>query len=212
MNTEKTCSGKATLRKIRKDEIPKIARMAAACFRDYPLYDVFFPNDAKREKRLYYFSYGRLYTRQNYTYVTDDGNLLISLQRPGDRDVPMWRLILSHPFLLLRGVCCIPFSVIGTLKALGRAEREVQERHYHPETDQYIKMVCVRKEARKEEFFADFLHMLDNGAPVYCETHSAAHARLYRMLGIRVVEESTFRGVPYYAMRREAVTPPSENA
>ena len=60
------------MRKIKKSEIKKTAWIMAENFCDYPLYKIFFPNDKRRQKQTFYFFWMRMYTRRNFSYVSDD--------------------------------------------------------------------------------------------------------------------------------------------
>lgn len=191
-----------TIRKLRNDEVRQAARRMAEEFYDYPLYDAFFPRDEKRKERVFYFFWYRLYTRRGCTYVTDGLELVCSVLRPGERENSPLGLLLNPAFTLgfLRRV---PLSVLGRVREYSAMERALRERHYRPQRDWYVQTVCLMKRARREGAFRELAALLE-GKPLYCETHAARNARLYRMLGIRVCAEQEWRGITHYVMRREA--------
>lgn len=191
------------LRKIRKDEIKATAMQMAESFYDYPLYDVFFPEEQDRLQRVFYFFWYRMYTRQSYTYISEDGELLCSIKKPGDRDTSPLGLLLN-PRFLLGFFRYIPLSAMALVREYSRMESEYQSRFYHPKTDWYVQTVCVLKQARGNGHFLRAIKEMDQGAPIFCETHTRRNQRLYTLLGLKNCAEVSWHGVTHYVMRRDA--------
>lgn len=196
------------VRKIRKDEIEETARIMAECFYDYPLYDVFFPGEENRIKKVFYFFWFRMYTRQSYSYVTEDMELVCSVKKPGDKDTSFWGLVLN-PRFLFGALRTIPLSALKLVLDYGKMEAGPQEKYYDPQKDWYIQTICVLKKSRGNGTFFRVLKEMDEGATIFCETHTARNERLYRMLGMKTVETLEWHGVSHYVMRRD---PPEVSA
>lgn len=192
------------MRRIRRDEIEKTARIMAECFYDYPLYNIFFPGEENRIEKVFYFFWIRMYTRQNYSYVADDEALVCSIKKPGDKDTSALGLILNPRFLFgfLRTV---PFSAVKRVLDYAKMEAGPQSRHYDPKRDWYFQTVCVLKQSRGSGLFFRAVREMDEGAPIFCETHTERNERLYHRMGLRTVETQTWYGVTHYVMRREAI-------
>ena len=192
------------LRLIRKDEIEATAMQMAESFWDYPLYDVFFPDGQHRIQRVFYFFWYRMYTRQRYTYISEDGVLLCSVKRPGDRDTSPLGLF-CNPRFLFGFLRYIPLSALRLVVEYGRMESSYQSRFYNPQTDWYVQTVCVLKQARGSGAFLRALKEMDQGAPIFCETHTSRNQRLYTLLGLETCAEGSWHGVTHYVMRRGSV-------
>ena len=192
------------LRTIRKDEIEPAAMQMAESFWDYPLYDVFFPGQQHRIQRVFYFFWYRMYTRQRYTYISEDGQLLCSVKKPGDRDTSPLGLFLNPRFLL--GIFrYIPLSALRLVREYSHLESKYQVRFYNPQRDWNIQAVCVSKQARGNGAFFQALKEMDQGAPAFCQTHTSRNQRLYTHLGFETCAEASWHGVTHYVMRRGPV-------
>lgn len=191
-------------RTIRKDEIEATALQMAESFCDYPLYDVFFPDGQNRVQRIFYFFWYRMYTRQRYTYISEDGELLCSVKKPGDRDTSPLGLFLN-PRFLLGFVRYIPLSALRLVREYGQMESKYQSRFYDPQTDWYVQAVCVLKQARGNGAFLRAVKEMEQGAPIFCETHTSRNQRLYTLLGLETCAEESWHGVTHYVMHRGPV-------
>lgn len=191
-------------RLIRDDEIEETARIMADCFWDYPLYDVFFPNDEKRKLRVFYFFWYRMYTRKNMSYVSDDMDVVASIQRPGDKPVSPIGLLLKPRFLFgfLKN---IPFSALRLVREYGKMENAMMEKYYHPGTDSFFHTICVLKQSRGSSAFLRFVRSLDDGSAFCCETHTPRNVRLYQLMGCQVCESQDWHGVTHTFLRRERI-------
>ena len=195
------------LRTIRKDEIEATAMQMAESFRDYPLYDVFFPGGQHRFQRVFYFFWYRMYTRQRYTYISEDGELLCSVKKPGDRETSPLGLFLN-PRFLFGFFRYIPMSSLRLVREYGQMESKYQSRFYNPQTDWNIQAVCVLRQARGNGAFLRALKEMDQGTPIFCETHTSRNQRLYTRLGLETCAEESWHGVTHYVMHRGPVELP----
>lgn len=174
-------------------------------FSDYPIYDVFFENDERKTRRIFYFFWFRMYTRRKFSYVTDNKDLVISFQKPGDKLCSPIGLILNPRFLFgfLRN---IPFTALKRVLEFGRMEAPLMKKYYDPTTDSFIHAVCVNKSARGGKILIQSLKELYDGRAVYCETHSDKHVKLYKYLGMELCETAVFHGVKHYVLKSRAKT------
>ena len=188
------------LRKIKKSEISSLARIAAECFYDYPVYQRIFPNEKKRLDCLYYHFQIRLYLMQNYSYVTENEDMLISVKRPGDKNHSLFGLLVTPRFLfgLLK---YMPLSFLPNLISYESSTRPALKKYYDPKSDDYIGAACVLKKSRFSGVFFSALRELDQGRPVCAETHTARNVRLYQYLGAEVCDAIEWKGIPHYILR-----------
>ena len=191
------------LRKIRKDEIPALARISAECFYDYPVYQRFFPNEEKRLDCLFYHFQIRLYLMQNYSYVTENEDMLISVQRPGDKNHSLFGLLLN-PRFFFGALKCLPLSFLPNLISYERTTKRVLKKYYNPKTDDYVGAACVLKKSRFSGVFFTALREMDQGRPVCAETHTARNLKLYQYIGAELCDTIEWKGIPHYILRRAA--------
>lgn len=189
------------MRKIEKSEIKELAMVMADCFVDYPLYNVFFPDDEKKLKRVFYFFWYRIYTRMNFTYVNDDKSLVTSYQKPGEKLKSAFGLFLN-PSFLFGFIKNIPFKSIKLVFEFGDMESPLEKKHYNPETDGYVHAVCVLKKSRAGGAFLSAIKEFDDGRPIFCVTHTDRNVRLYKHLGLEVVDQAEWHGVNHYVLKR----------
>lgn len=193
-------------RLMRKDEIEKTAKIMAECFWDYPLYDVFFPQDEKRKLRVFYFFWYRMYTRRSISYVSDDLDVVASIQHPGDKLISPLGLLLNPRFLFgfLKN---IPLSSLKLVREYGKMEEELLQKYYDPKTDSFCHTICVLKKSRGTGSFFRFVKALDDGSPMCCETHTARNVRLYTHMGCEVCEAVEWHGVTHTVLKRPRQEP-----
>lgn len=190
------------MRKIQKNEMRMAAQKMAECFSDYPLYDVFFPDSPNRLKQVYYFFWFRIYTRRNFTYITEDGELLASYQKPGEQLCSPLGLLLN-PVFLFGFLRYIPLRALKQVREYSEMEAREQQKYYHPEEDWYLQVACVLKSSRGNGTFFRIAKETDEGDPLYCETHTERNARLYRLMGFHICSQTEWHGVTHYVLRRE---------
>lgn len=189
------------MRKITHDEIREAAQMMAECFFDYPLYRAFFPEEGQRKRGLFYFCWYFIYIRRSFTYFSQDKGSLLSVQKPGDRYTsPLWLLL--NPAFLFGAIRNIPVASLARLPGYAQLVATENRPLFRPEQDWYVHIICVRRQARGSSFF-NVLHEMDEGEPLYCYTHTARNARLYKMIGFQPLRETQWQDVPIYIMRRE---------
>lgn len=191
-------------RKIKKSEIRELAQVMAECFVDYPLYGVFFPENEKKLKRVFYFFWFRLHVRRNYTYVDKEHDLVCSVKCPGDKDTSPIGLILN-PLFLIPFLFIMPLKVYSLLSDFSKFDETEKIGCYDPERDVYVQAICVLKEARGNGLFFDFFRKMDNGGSLYCETHTEQNRKIYEFLGFKTLKTGDWHGVTQYVMKREAV-------
>lgn len=190
------------MRLIRPEEIKPVARLMAECFSDYPLYDVFFPGEKNRLERVYYFFLMRIWCRQKFTYVTDDLSVAMSIQKPGEQATSPWGLLLGTRFLL-DALRVVPIRALLLAMEYTRAEGKLEKKYYNPAEDWYVHAICILKQARGGGTLLQVFRQIDEGAPVFCTTHTVQNVKLYRFLGAKVCEQMPWRGTTCYFMRRE---------
>lgn len=189
------------MRKIRNDEIEKTARIMAKCFVDYPLYNVFFKDDEKKIKKVFYFFWFRMYTRKNYSYITDDEDVVISYKKPEDKDISAIGLLFNLKFLF-GFLLTVPLSSLKLVSEFGAMEEEYQKIYYNPHTDCYAQAICVLKESRGNGEIFKALKELDDGRPIFCETHTEANRDLYKLIGVKECATGNWHGVNHYVMKK----------
>ena len=189
------------MRKIRKDEIKKTAWTMAENFYNYPLYKVFFPNDEKRLKQTFYFFWMRMYTRRNFSYVTDDMSLVISFQKPEDKQTSSLGLYLN-PVFLFGGLATVPLSALKIANNYVAFAETFEEKYYNPHTDCCIQAVCVMEKSRGDGQFFNVLKELDDGRPIFFETHTEENVKLYKYMGAEICDEGQWQGVTHYVMKK----------
>lgn len=189
------------MRKITHQEIREAARIMTECFFDYPLYQSFFPEEAKRKRGMFYFCWYYIYVRHGFSYFSQDKGSLLCVQKPGDRFTNPLFLILN-PFFLIGALSSIPISSLLRLPSYSALVTRENAALYQPEQDWYVHVICVRRQARGSSFF-NVLHEMDEGEPLYCYTHTARNVRLYEMIGFQTLREIQWHDVPVYIMRRE---------
>lgn len=189
------------MRKIKKSEIKETAWIMAENFSDYPLYNIFFPDDKKKKKRIFYFFWFRMYTRKNFSYVTDQKDLVISFQKPEDKPTSSVGLFLN-PLFLFGFLINIPFSALKLVKDFGKLEDHYMHKYYNPLTDCFAQAVCVMKASRGNGAVFDAFRELDDGRPIYCETHTIENVKLYEYLGVELCETADWHGVKHYVMKK----------
>lgn len=190
------------MKKIPRKQIPETARIMAECFADYPLYDVFFPDNPHRLQAITCFFWYRVYTRRDFTYITENGDLLVSYQKPGQKLRSPVGLLLN-PVFLFQFFRYVPLKALKKVSQYSAMEREEQKKYYHPEEDWYLQVICTLKEARGNGTFLRVCKELDEGASLYCETHTRRNVRLYRLMGMELCSETQWNGVTHYVLRRE---------
>lgn len=192
-------------RKIRKNELKKAAGVLAECFKDYPLYNGFFPDDEKKEKRVFYFFWYRLITRFNYTYVSDDLSMICVVKDPkkGDKDVSPLSALL-HPLFLFGFFKNIPIKALKAFSEFSKVDTAQKKKFYDPEKDVYMMILCVAGEKRSGGSFMKIVSQYNTDSPIYCETHSENNMLLYNYLKFKTLDTVYWRGIPQYAMKKEA--------
>ena len=189
------------MRLINDSEIKETAWIMAENFSDYPLYDVFFENDEKKTKRIFYFFWYRMYTRKNFSYVTEEKDLVVSFQRPEDKIRSPIGLLLN-PVFLFGFLKNVPFSSIRLVSEYGKLEKPYLDKYYNPRTDCYAQAVCVLKKSRGNGAVIKVFKELDDGRPIFCETHTEENVKLYEYLGAQLCETAKWHGVTHYVMKK----------
>lgn len=189
------------MRKIRDDEIKKTAHIMAECFKDYPLYNVFFKNDQKKVKRIFYFFWIRMYTRKNYSYITDNEDIVVSFQKPEDKTISSLGLFLN-PVFLIGFLINIPIKSLFKVKKYSDMSNKYLNKYYNPHTDSYAHAICVLKQSRGDIDIFKVLKDLDDGRPIYCETHTDENVRLYELMGAKICSEELFEGVKHTVLKK----------
>lgn len=190
------------MRKIKRSEIRETAMIMAECFKDYPLYDVFFENDDRREKRVFYFFWYRMYTRRDFSYINDSKSLVFSIKRPEDRQRSAVPLFLN-PLFLFGFLRNIPLKSIRLTFEFSSFSERFQKLYYNPLTDVYAQAICVLEKDRGTGLLIDALKDFDDDRPVYMETHTTDNVRLYQHLGAKLMETSDFHGVTHYILKKK---------
>lgn len=206
INKSEEVNEEIKLRKIRKDEIVEVARKLAECFYDYPLQRAFYPYDEKIKDRVFISYWNSIFNRQNYTYINDEKTVFITIKKPGDKDVPIIRLY-TNPVFFFSYVKIVGLklfmSVIKSANEYDKVQKEMMEKYYNPKTDIYIGTMAVMGEERSSGIFFKVLSQIDDGSPLYFETQIEKNVKLYKKLGAKVMGETSWRGIPYYSLKRE---------
>lgn len=194
------------LRKIRKDEIVEVAHKVAECFYDYPLYRAFYSYDEKIKDKVFVACWNNVYERQNYTYINDEKTVYITIKKPGDKNVPIIYLYANPVFFFtyLKTMGIKQFMpVIKSLSEYGKTQKEMMAKYYNPDVDTYIGTMAVMNSERSNGIFFKVLSQIDDGGSFYFETQIEKNVKLYEKIGAKVVGETSWRGIPYYSLRRE---------
>lgn len=190
------------LRLIEKNEIYPAARVMAECFVDYPLYEIFFPDKETRMEKMVYLFWIELYVRQKFTYVGENLDIVASLQMPDSKKTSPLGLLCSPKYILgfLRNV---PLSAMLLILSYVRFESPLRKQFFQPDKECFVPAMCIRKGARRG--LQTFLRMLREKCPdipIYGETHTPTHVRLYKMIGSELCAEYSWHGCPHYVMKR----------
>lgn len=192
------------LRPIKKEELRPAAEVLAESFVDYPLYEVFFPNRETRQEKMLYLFWIELYVRQKYTYVSEGLDVVISLQTPESEKTSPWGL-LCRPGYLWGFVRNVPLSALLLILNFIRFETPLRKKYFDPTKDCFVPAFCIRKGARRG--LQTLLQLFRENCPeqpLYGETHTPTHVRLYRMMGSELCAEETWHGCTHYVLKRPA--------
>lgn len=173
----------------------------AECFEDYPLYQELFPEEGRRRKQMIYFCWYFVYVRQQFAYLSDSGDSLVIVQKPGERYTGALRLVLN-PAFLIGTVRYVTFSSLMKVLSYARLTAMERRRFYRPEQDWFVHLLCARQKSRGSNALNVF-HEMNEGASLFCFTHSARNARLYRLIGFQQMNQITWRRLTVYTMRRQ---------
>ena len=193
-------------KRIRLKDVPKVSKIMAECFIDYPLYKVFFPDESKRFMGIYYFFCARNACRRKYTYIVEDEDAVISLKKPGDKEGPI--ALCAFNFILV--LHSLPYIKLSTYKLIfdySDLAEKLEKKYYDPKTDNYFQLMCTKKASRSKMLFFKIIDNLDGRKPMYLETHTEKNVELYKHYGCQVLETTSWHGVPYYVMKRPASEP-----
>lgn len=189
------------MRKIREDEVGKIARLFTRIFAEYDAYRLFFPNEKKLARGMEAFFRYEVYASQEYTWVDEDFLAAAAVKCPGDRDRDPKR-IFYNPFA---AISFLTDTGVRAMKLAGeylRFAEEISARYYDPRRDAYIKNVGVAPEARGQGRLHRITDELCGDLPVYLETHDENNVAIYEHMGFKVCEAADFHGYTHYAMYR----------
>jgi len=195
------------IRKMKPKEMKQCAMVMAEAFEKYPLYDLFFGNQKNRVRRIFYFFWYRLYTRKNFTYVTDDLNMVCCIQTPEDKlKSPVG--LFFNPAFFFGFIKNIRIKTLKLVREYSKIDKECMKKYYNPQEDWFVQALGIRKCERGRNLFFDFIRAMDNGKPIFCLTHSARNVRLYEYFGANVVDQVPFHDTIQYVLRREATNIP----
>ena len=167
------------MRKIREDEVGKIARLFTRIFAEYDAYRLFFPDEKKLARGMEAFFRYEVYASQEYTWVDEDFLAAAAVKCPGDRDRDPKR-IFYNPFA---AISFLTDTGVRAMKLAGeylRFAEEISARYYDPRRDAYIKNVGVAPEARGQGRLRRITDELCGDLPVYLETHDENNVRKQR--------------------------------
>ncbi len=191
------------IRKIKLNEIPKVSKLMATCFLDYPLYSVFFKDEKRRFNGIYHFFCVRNYCRQRFTYITEDETAVFTLKRPGDKERPIIGFFLN-PISAINFLLHVPLSALWLVRDFNRFSKPLQKKYYDKQKDWYFQVICTKKEARENLYFFKILKEIDEGEAIYAETHTERNAELYKLMGCQLLEEAEWHGIKQYILLRPA--------
>lgn len=208
INKNKDDNEDVKIRKIKKEEIVEVAQKLAECFYDYPLQRAFYPYDEKIKDRVFISYWNNIYNRQNYTYINDEKTVFITIKRPDDKDTSLLRLYANPKFLFsyikIMGIKNF-MPVIKSLLEYEKVQQDMMSKYYNPKTDTYIGTMAVMDEERSSGIFFKVLSQIDDGSPIYFETQIEKNVKLYKKMGAKVLGETSWRGIPYYSLKRDRI-------
>lgn len=185
-------------RKIKKSEIPKIAKLVASCFTDYPVYKLYFPDEKKREKSIYYLMWYRLYVMQNYTVIVDDCIAFYSLKTPKDKNHSTIGLI-CNPLFLFGFLLHVSIKSYLKITEYQRVEKEISSKYFDETKDNYYHAACTLKQHRGLGFFLKgFRQSFPTSGRTFAETHVEKTFKLYERVGAHLLEKTEWNGITHY--------------
>ena len=190
------------LRPMKKSEYKQVAKLLAASFCDYPLYQVMFKeyNTKQIEEYLRLFYEIDYLTDYKNTYVNDDISVVCNVARPGKK-LSHFNM-LTKPFLLLKNGIHFPKKKIFTLIKYVIDSKPIMNKYYNPDTDSYGKIIAIDKNNRNGNLFIQAVNEVYDGSPIYIETHSKTDMLLYKKMGFKLMETWIWQGVECYFMKK----------
>ncbi len=190
-----------TLRNIKRSEIKEASKTMAECFKDYPLYVTFFPNEETRVRNLVVFYNASLTSRRSYTYVTEDLGFIGVIKRPNDKTrSAFWTYF--NPIYLFKFLPLLNKKNYKLLRSYSENCDKLRAKNYDVENDVFIEAICIKKEKRRDIPFFEIFEKNYNGETVYAETADDRLVYLYKRLGFKITEETVWNGVKNYALKK----------
>lgn len=200
---EKNKNADIKLRKIKPDEIVEMAKLAADCFYDYPLYKIFYPDDNQRKVLMFYNCWFVMYKRQNYSYITDDKSVYIAFKKPNDKPHSLFGLFFKYRFVTKFFSSGSTIKALKLLQSYGVFSNKIMNKYFNPKEDNYIENMFIKKDKQGNGMIFNVLSCLDDGNNIYAETHLKENAQLFEKLGMEICEISTWKGVDHYALYKK---------
>lgn len=191
---------KLRLRRIKSNEIKYMAKLAAECFYDYPLYKVFYPDDNSRKYFLFLNCWFTIYKRFKCSYVNEEKTLYIAFKKPGDKNRSCLGLFFNPEFTYKAFKTSKLISSLKLLQTYGSFSDKIKAKYYNPNEDNYIENMFVKKENQGDGLIFKALSYLDDGKKVYAETHADSNAKLFEKMGMRICEVAVWKDVKHYAL------------
>ncbi len=170
---------------IKRIEIEKMASLCASSFKDDPLFMFFFPQQETRQKKAAWFFKAQLMMCSPFTYVLEDLNGVIIIQKPSDKPRALW---IKESILLMINV-----GLGSILKALSyqRYSKKVLYDMKITEADHLV-LICVDEKDRNKGIATDMIKHVCLSKTIL-ETQNSNNIQFYQKLGFKLEKSSTFK-------------------
>ena len=183
-----------SLIRIGKSNVKPAVEALVKAFRNYPLLQYYFPNEAKREKISYYFVSYAVFTGISYgeVYTTSPDMEGVAIWIPSTNyPITFWRLIHSVPSPILFG-----FGMNGgsKMRRLGEYIDTVHQR-LAPFKHWFLQTIGVAPQFQGEGYAGKLLRPIlsridKESLPCYLETLDEKNVSLYQHFGFKIVDKS----------------------
>jgi ribosomal protein S18 acetylase RimI-like enzyme len=170
---------------IKRIEIGNVASLCASSFMNDPLFVFFFPNSETRQKKATWFFKAQLMMCQSFTYVLQDLNGVIIIQKPSDK---------TRSPSIKQGILLMMSVGLGSiLKALSyqRYSKKVLYDMNLKEMDHLV-LICVDEKDRNKGVAKDMIQQVCLSKTIL-ETQNSDNIHFYQKLGFKLEKSSAFK-------------------
>lgn len=186
--------GNASLMRINVDSAEEAAEVLVNAFKDYPIFQSYFPNEANRKKVLYYLLSLSVYVGIKYgeVHTTSSNWEGIAIWIPSD----------NYPITIWKILCSVPLSIIfglvrhggSKMKGFGDYIDGVHQR-LAPFKHWFLMEIGVdprfRGKGYASRLITPMLSRIDEEhLPCYLETTDQKNISIYERFGFKIIDKS----------------------